>query len=343
MQNFTSSVGEHLDVVSWHTYDFHASDIGVDDHTALKVDKATPRLWNTKYLDLSQRLSQNVTNIAKVNAPNAQVWLSESDSICHQGVSGATNAYLNSVWLVNRLGILANSNVSVMARQSLVGYNYSLLGNWPVEPISPNPDYYTTVLFRRLVGNTVLATDLGSTVTSRSSAASETPAPLRVAAAQFDSVPDVDSNVASMSRLIKDTLADVIAFPETALTSYNASFIRSLSRETVETAVQRLQIACRDARIHCIVGTPWWSNSSKDAPRQNAALFIDSQGHLLGHQPKTMLVGDDLSWAAPGQALHTFPITVGDLTYTTSIIICHDVRFAELVRLPVLTLLATLT
>lgn len=46
----------------------------------------------------------------------------------HQGVNGVTNAYLNSIWLLNRLGIMANANVSVMARQSLVGYNYSLLG-----------------------------------------------------------------------------------------------------------------------------------------------------------------------------------------------------------------------
>ena len=52
---------------------------------------------------------------------------------------GVTNAYLNSLWLVNRLGVLANHNVSVMARQSLVGYNYSLLGNWPVEVCAPPP------------------------------------------------------------------------------------------------------------------------------------------------------------------------------------------------------------
>ena len=32
------------------------------------------------------------------------------------------------------------------------------------QPIRPNPDYYTTLLFRRLFGNTVLATtaDAGS-------------------------------------------------------------------------------------------------------------------------------------------------------------------------------------
>ena len=69
----------------------------------------------------------------------AEVWLTESDSVCHQGVFGVTNAYLNSLWLVNRLGVLANHNVSVMARQSLVGYNYSLLGNWPVEVCAPPP------------------------------------------------------------------------------------------------------------------------------------------------------------------------------------------------------------
>ena len=53
---------------------------------------------------------------------------------------------------------MANANVTVMARQSLVGYNYSLLGNWPLEPIRPNPDYFTTVLFQRLFGDIVLDT-----------------------------------------------------------------------------------------------------------------------------------------------------------------------------------------
>ena len=58
---------------------------------------------------------------------------------------------------------MANDNVTVMARQSLVGYNYSLLGNWPLEPIKPNPDYYTTVLFKRLFGDRVLATSATTT------------------------------------------------------------------------------------------------------------------------------------------------------------------------------------
>ena len=155
---FASTIGKTLDVLSWHTYDFETRDIGMTDHTTLSMHPETARLWSTKYLDFALRLSGNMTAIRTRMAPEADVGLTESDSICHQGIMGATNAYINSVWLVNRLGIMANANVTVMARQSLVGYNYSLLGNWPVEPIKPNPDYYTTVLFRRLFGDIVLAT-----------------------------------------------------------------------------------------------------------------------------------------------------------------------------------------
>ena len=40
--------------------------------------------------------------------------------------------------------------------QSLIGFNYSLLGNFPAEPIKAAPDYFTTVLFQKLTGDRVL-------------------------------------------------------------------------------------------------------------------------------------------------------------------------------------------
>lgn len=158
MSSFATKAGSTLDAFSWHTYDYETPMIGMSDHHDLVVNPLTSRLWSTRHLDFAARLQGNVSSIVQRAAPQAEVWISESNSICHQGVNGVTNAYLNSVWLVNRLGIMAHANVSVMARQSLVGYNYSLLGNWPVEKIQPNPDYYTSVLFKRLFGNTVLAT-----------------------------------------------------------------------------------------------------------------------------------------------------------------------------------------
>ena len=164
---------------------------------------------------------------------------------------------------------------------------------------------------------------------------------LRVAAAQFDSIPHVPTNVLNIKRLVAQASANsshAVAFPETALTSYNATYIHSLSPNTIRNAISDIQAQCKQYQIYCIIGTPWWSATGV---RQNAAVVIDSQGNMLGHQPKTMLVGDDLSWAAPGQAIRTFNMTIDrgsskQKTYMASIIICHDVRFAELVRLPVL-------
>lgn len=152
--NFTAAVGDTLDVVSWHTYDFHASDVGTADHTPLDPGNAnTSRLWNTRYLDEALRLASNVSQLRDSHAPRAPVWLTETDSVCHQGVYNDTNAFLNSLWLVNRLGAMASQGYPVMNRQSLVGYNYSLLGNWPLEEIKPNPDFFTTVLWQQLVGD----------------------------------------------------------------------------------------------------------------------------------------------------------------------------------------------
>ena len=158
MEAFGEAAGTSLDAFSWHTYDYETPMLGMVDHQDLIVNPLAARLWSTRHLDFALRLQGNVTEIARRTAPQAEVWISESNSICHQGINGVTNAYLNSLWLVNRLGIMAGANVTVMARQSLVGYNYSLLGNWPLEPIRPNPDYFTAVLFQRLFSDTVLVT-----------------------------------------------------------------------------------------------------------------------------------------------------------------------------------------
>ena len=70
VDHFTAQAGPTLDVVSWHTYDFHASDIGLPDHTPLDpTNKTVARLWSTDYLDLALRLAKNVSALAKKNAP----------------------------------------------------------------------------------------------------------------------------------------------------------------------------------------------------------------------------------------------------------------------------------
>ena len=85
-------------------YDYETPMLGMSDHEDLVMNPLTSRLWSTKHLDFALRLQGNVSDIARRGAPGAEVWISESNSVCHQGLNGVTNAFLNSLWLVNRLG-----------------------------------------------------------------------------------------------------------------------------------------------------------------------------------------------------------------------------------------------
>jgi len=130
---------------------------------------------------------------------------------------------------------------------------------------------------------------------------------LRVAAAQFQSSTNITDNVVTICRLITEVAADgaeAVAFYEAAVTSYNASFIATVPEARLVQAADTIRATCAAHSIYCIVGTPWFV----DGVRFNVALFIDPTGTLVGVQPKTMLVGDDVSWAQPGQSLGTFPI-----------------------------------
>jgi len=121
------------------------------------------KLWDSQYLEVGAKLADNVsTMVAEAGAGHLPVWLTETNAVCHQGVYNDTNAFLNSLWLVNRLGLMAVRGVPFMARQSLIGFNYSLLGNYPYEPLRPHPDYFTTVLYRTLIGNGSIGTTVGT-------------------------------------------------------------------------------------------------------------------------------------------------------------------------------------
>ena len=66
--------------------------------------------------------------------------------------------------------------------------------------------------------------------------------------------------------------------------------------------------------------------------RYNMALVIDPKGHTIYKQAKIQLVGGDTDWAKAGDSLSVFKID----DIVCSLIICHDSRYPELVRLPVL-------
>lgn len=152
---------------------------------------------------------------------------------------------------------------------------------------------------------------------------------LRVAAVQMRSTRDLEANIQKIDehlvRCAKENV-DVAVFPECALTGYfDNDFMWAITKDRLDDAEGRVAESCRKNHIHAIVGMPY-----RDGERlYNSATVITPQGDVLARYHKVQLAE---SWPVAGDKLVVFKIN----GVPASIIICHDERYPELVRLPVL-------
>jgi len=157
------------------------------------------------------------------------------------------------------------------------------------------------------------------------------PGHIKVAAVQLAVNNDLKKNTERICEHIQ-TLAKqgvrVALFPECATTGYFKDEIPKYTQEQLKKAEETIAHACAENDLYAIVGSPYF----EEGVRYNMALVIDHQGRTIYRQAKIQLVGGDKSWAQPGNKLSTFKID----DITCSLIICHDSRYPELVRLPVL-------
>ena len=151
---------------------------------------------------------------------------------------------------------------------------------------------------------------------------------LQVAAVQMRSSTNLTENTAKISQFIEKCASDgarVVVFPECALTGYDEKTIKTLSPEQITKAENELRETCRKASVYAIVGLPWHEGSKLF----NSASVINPEGKVIERYHKIQLAE---GWPDPGDHLSVFQID----GIPCSIIICHDERYPELVRLPVL-------
>lgn len=154
------------------------------------------------------------------------------------------------------------------------------------------------------------------------------PKTLRVAAVQFRSGRDLNRNVDGITahiRRLGERGVRVAIFPECALTGYFEDVVKATSAERLAEAERRIADACRETGIYAVVGTP-----HRDGEKlYNSATVIDPSGKVIERYHKVQLAEP---WPTPGDHLSVFKVDGVPCT----IIICHDERYPELVRLPVL-------
>ncbi|KAF2311239.1 hypothetical protein GH714_021126 [Hevea brasiliensis] len=93
------------------------------------------------------------SGVGASNGPWASAWVGESGGAYNSGGRHVSNTFINSFWYLDQLGMGAKYHTKVYCRQTLIGGNYGLLNT---TTFVPNPDYYSALLWHRLMGKGVL-------------------------------------------------------------------------------------------------------------------------------------------------------------------------------------------
>ena len=153
---------------------------------------------------------------------------------------------------------------------------------------------------------------------------------LQIAAVQMKFRPTIPENVEQITESIHSAAragADVILFPECAVTGYRRDFT-GLTPGPVNQGCADVARAAREARCNVLVGAPTFRNRRWF----NSLLVFDRRGRTVFEYSKIHRAPWDRQFFQPGNSLAFFRID----GVSATAIICHERRYPELVRLPVM-------
>lgn len=156
------------------------------------------------------------------------------------------------------------------------------------------------------------------------------PKRLRVAAVQMIFARSLAGNLEKIERAVVRAAAegaDVVLFPECATTGYSVDF-GELKPAALRQALHTVGAIAAKARVNVLIGSPIFAGRTL----YNALLVFDRRGRLVHTYAKCQLVESDRRWFTPGNGLSLFSLD----GISATAIICHERRYPELVRLPVM-------
>ncbi|KAI4380972.1 hypothetical protein MLD38_007097 [Melastoma candidum] len=134
-----------LQVISLHVYN-----LGPGDDKNLK-----DKILSPSYLNRVAHTFSALQSILSDSGSSAAAWVSEAGGAVNSGRHLVTDTFLSSFWYLDQLGTASIYETKKFCRQTLIGGGYGLLNS---STLQPNPDYYSALLWHRLMGSTVLST-----------------------------------------------------------------------------------------------------------------------------------------------------------------------------------------
>ncbi len=148
---YLRAAGDVVDLVNWHYYPQQSR------RGPVAVRKATPsRLLEPANLDEAGHWARELRRLRDAHAPGKPIWLGETGNAQYGGEPGVSDVYVGGLWWLDQLGLLAVSGHSVVVRQTLSGLDYGMIDS---ESLEPRPDYWNSLLWKRLMGDEVYAVE----------------------------------------------------------------------------------------------------------------------------------------------------------------------------------------
>ncbi len=148
LDSFLESSRTPVEILTWHYYPTQSSrcSFGVRRTSAKKM-------LAPETLDEIAVWSEKIRNQRDRLHPDAQLWLGETGPAQCGGEPGVSDRFISGLWWLDHLGMAAKLGNSVVLRQSLVGADYGMLSS---RDFSPNPDFWLSLLWKKLMGEKVL-------------------------------------------------------------------------------------------------------------------------------------------------------------------------------------------
>lgn len=146
--SFMAAGADSLDLITWHYYPQQSV------RCPVQSQPGNPwTLLDPANLDEIQVWADEVESLRDDHAPDLDVWLGETGHAQCGGIQDLSDRYVTGFWWLDQLGLMARRGQPVVIRQTLSGGDYQLVDE---ATLSPRPDYWGSLLWRRLMGTRVL-------------------------------------------------------------------------------------------------------------------------------------------------------------------------------------------
>ncbi|XP_053245518.1 inactive heparanase-2 isoform X2 [Podarcis raffonei] len=142
LDGFMKVAGNTVDAVTWQHY-------YLDGRVAKVTDFLKTRLLDT----LSDQI-RKIQKVVNAHVPGKRIWLEGIGATSEGGITNLSDSYAASFLWLNSLGMLSSQGIDVVMRHSFFDHGHNHLVD---QNFNPLPDYWLSLLYKRLVGPRVLS------------------------------------------------------------------------------------------------------------------------------------------------------------------------------------------